>query len=300
MRGKGEEARGKREGGDLFRLLLVRVLFLLLSLSLFPFAWAHPANVPSAQIKVAPDGTFTARVRFDVVAFATLATPRDADDRAMSALIDGPDDALAASLADAAGRFRRGFSALDGGVIDRLEFPTVGTVRRFLAGNPSPRLPAMLTTLVWGHLPRGARTIAFRYPDLFDTVIQTVEFPYREPVSEPVDTGHASSTLTIPTPEEIARTSAIFATPRGTVPAARGELPKVPASPKPVVADSSLWGRGGWGRSRSLPKLCPRCPLQRRMRPPARRRRSRHRTRWSLRGSRLRKRLCPRSRSFGP
>ncbi len=192
-----------------------RLLLVLLSLFLVPLASAHPANVPSAQIKVAPDGTFSARIRFDAIAFATRATPRDADDRAMNALLDGPDDALAASLADAAGRFRLEFAALEGGAIDRLAFPTVGAVRRFLGGNPSPRLPVMLTALVRGHLPPGARTVAFRYPEAFDTIIQTVEFPYREPESEPVAPGQTSSTLGIPTPEEVARTAAAFATPRG-------------------------------------------------------------------------------------
>ncbi len=208
MKGKGERERGRREKAFL------RLLFVLLSFSLLPFASGHPANVPSSRIKVAPDGTFTARIRFDVIAFATGATPRDADDRAMNALLDGPSDALAASLADAAGRFRQGFITVPGGTLDRLEFPNVETVRRFLAGNPSPRLPAMLTVLAWGHLPKGTHTVAFRYPDLFDTVIQTVEFPYEEPVSEPVDPDHVSTTLTIPTPEQIKKIAASFTKPR--------------------------------------------------------------------------------------
>ena len=205
MRGEGTGLRG--QGG----WSVVRLAFLLLSLVLCPLASAHPANVPSSRIKVSPDGTFTARVRFDAIAFATGATPRDADDREMNGLLDSPDEALAASLADAAGRFRRGFLALPGGTIDRLEFPTAGAVRRFLSGNPSPRLPAMLTALVWGHLPSGTRSVAFRYPDLFDTVVQTVEVPYREPSSEPVDPGRVSSALPIPTAEETAWAASSFA-----------------------------------------------------------------------------------------
>lgn len=180
------------------------------ALPLAAVAFAHPANVPSSQIKVSPDGTFVARIRFDAIAFASGTTPKLADDGEMNALLDSPEPILRASLAESARRFRSGFSALEGGTIDELSYPTALSVQRFLAGNPSPRLPVMLTATVKGHLPRGARSISFRYPETFDTVIQTVEFPYREPISEPVEPGHASSRQTIPTAEEVAATAASF------------------------------------------------------------------------------------------
>ena len=231
----------------------MKALLLLLSLVLCPSAFAHPANVPSAQWKVGADGTFTGRIRFDVVAFATGDTPRDADDRLMNALLDGSDASLSASLADAAGRFRRGFAALPGGEITSLAFPTAAAVRRFLAGNPVPRLPVMLTALVRGRLAPGVRTVAFRYPRKFDTIIQTVEFPYTEPQSEPVDPGRTSSTLAIPTPEAIARTAKVFAAPRessgaeggGRVSSPLGEgrvgvLPKVSTDIPPGLPSASV------------------------------------------------------------
>ena len=215
----------------------MKSFLLLLAFCLLPLAYSHPANVPSAQWKVAADGTFSGRIRFDVVAFATGDTPKDADDRLMNALLDGPDAALSASLADAAGRFRREFAALPGGEITSLAFPTSGAVRRFLAGNPSPRLPVMLTALVRGRLAPGSRTVAFRYPREFDTIIQTVEFPYTEPQSEPVDPGRSSSTLAIPTPEAIARTSKAFASPRDASPLpSGGEGSGVRGPEKPVAS----------------------------------------------------------------
>ena len=230
-------ARHERKGEPWGRGL--KALFLLLVFCLFPLAYSHPANVPSANWKVAADGTFTGRVRFDVVAFATGETPKDADDRAMNALLDGPDSALSAALADAAGRFRHGFAALPGGEVTSLAFPTARAVRRFLAGNPVPRLPVMLTATVTGRLAPGARTVAFRYPQQFDTIIQTVEFPYREPDSEPVDPGATSSALAIPTPEEIARTAEAFAAPREGARAegggARTKASVVAKPPKPVT-----------------------------------------------------------------
>ena len=239
----------------------LRLLSLLFAFCLFPLASAHPANVPSSRIKVWPDGTFTARIRFDAIAFATGATPREADDREMNALLDGPDEALAASLADAAGRFRRGFVAMPGGTIDRLEFPTVASVRRFLAGDPSPRLPAMLTALVWGRLPKGARTVAFRYPEGFDTVVQTVEIPYQEPASEPVDPGRVSSVLRVPSVAETARAASAFAvaqaaregsSPRTVVKATPTVPPVAPA--RPPVAGLSVAAKDARQASATLEK----------------------------------------------
>lgn len=204
--------------------------FLLFVLGLLTtVAFAHPANVPSSLAKVTPDGKVTIRIRFDAIAFATGATPKDADDGAMEDLLDGPEPALRAALDEASKRFREGFSVLDGGEIDGLDFPTVADVRRFLAGNPNPRLPVMLDAEVRAHLPKGSRTISFRYPNTFGVVIQTVEFPYQEPISEPVEPGVQSRGLTIPTAEEVAKLAAAINAPR-VVP------PMVKAEPKPAVS----------------------------------------------------------------
>lgn len=203
------------------------VLFLLL-LCLVTLALGHPANVASAQAKVQPDGTFVSRVRFDLAAFVTGATPLNAVDGAMNAFLDGSDEAMKAALADAEARFREGFSS--GGTIERMAFPTVEDVRRFLASDPQPRLPAMLTATVEGRLPTGARTIAFRYPPVLDTVIQTVEFPYKEPISEPVEAGRASTTLAIPSAEEVAQLAAAMNAPR----VAAAKAPQAVAATKVV------------------------------------------------------------------
>lgn len=206
---------------------LLRGLLLLLVAVLTTAAFAHPANVPYSLAKVAPDGTFSIRIRFDALAFATGASPKDADDDAMNALLDGPETALRDALANAAGQFRRGFVIGNGGQIDHLDFPTVAAVRRFLAADPDPRLPVMLEASLRGRLPKGARTISFRYPATFGTVIQTVEFPYNEPISEPVEPGASSRTLNIPSSEEIATIAAALNRPRA-------EEPKPTSPPKPV------------------------------------------------------------------
>lgn len=200
----------------------LRAISIWLTLLLIASAYSHPANVASSQIKVQPDGTYVARVRFDVLAFATGASPREADDGTMNALLDGPDTPLKASLGNAESQFRAGFTTQPAGTIDQLSFPSVDDVRRYLATNPDPRLPLMMTVTVTGHLPLGSRTIAFRYPAAVDTVIQTVEFPYREPISEPVESGQTSSTLSIPTAADVARA------------AAEMNAPRTPAKPAPA------------------------------------------------------------------
>lgn len=214
---------------EAFRGFLL-LLFTLLSV----LSFAHPANVPYSLAKVSPDGKVSLRIRFDAIAFATGTSPKDADDEAMNALIDGPETALRDALAEAAGRFRRGLLIGNGGEIDQLDFPTVAAVKRFLADDPNPRLPVMLEAVVRGHLPKGTRTISFRYPETFGVVIQTVEFPYQEPISEPVEPGATSRTLAIPTAEEVARQAAAMNAPRAD--------PKPEAKPeekKPVMAKAT-------------------------------------------------------------
>lgn len=210
-----------------------RSLLILIAALLTALAAAHPANVAAAQVKVLADGSYTLRVRFDVLALATGSSPTDADDGAMNALLDGPEDALKTALADGARRFSGGFAALaDGKPADaKIAFATVADVRRFLAEAPSPRLPVMLTVTVAGKLPSGAKALAFRYPALLGSVIQTVEFPYREPFSEPVEGGVSSTALPIPTSAEIAKLKAEMERPRETTAVA---APKAQAAPKPL------------------------------------------------------------------
>lgn len=213
----------------MLRRFLIALLVLGASLT-----FAHPANVPSCLAKVKPDGTLTMRIRFDAIAFATGASPKEADDEAMTALIDGPENVLRETLADAAGRFRRGMMIGNGGEIESLEFPTVMAVRRFLAGDPNPRLPVMLEAIVRARLPKGTRTVAFRYPDTFGVVIQTVEFPYTEPISEPVSPGGTSTTLTIPTDEEVAHLAASMIAPRPAPAAIAKPAPAPLLKPEPI------------------------------------------------------------------
>lgn len=212
----------------------LRPLLVLLALVAACLAGAHPANVAASLAKVKPDGTYSVRIRFDLLALATGATPSDADDEAMNALLDGPDANLKSALADAESRFRSGFAILGAGTPsapDAIPFPTVDEIRRYLKDDPRPRLPYMASVNVTGKLPKGTRSLSLRYPALLGSVIQTVEFPYQEPISEPVEPNTTSSRLTIPTEVEVAKLAAEMNRPREAPP----EPAKAPVVHPPVA-----------------------------------------------------------------
>lgn len=162
---------------------------------------AHPANIAAATAKVQPDGHFQVQVRFDLLAFALDDTPARIGDPPMNQLLDGPEDALRSQLAEAAGRFHRDFKISSGtgpGTIDTLTFPTVAEVQQWRDSDIKPRLPVMMTVTVQGHLPAHAPTVSFRFPDVLGPIVLTTEFPYQEPVTEPLDSGTFSNPLPMP------------------------------------------------------------------------------------------------------
>lgn len=207
---------------------------------------AHPASIAAATAKVQPDGHFAVQARFDLLAFVLDDTPQRIGDGPMNALLDGPASDLQAQLGEAESRFRRDFQVSGGsepGVVDAVVFPTLTDVQKWRDSGIKPRLPVTMTVTVQGRLPPGAASVSFRFPNVLGMIVVTTEFPYREPVSEPVEAGAFSTPLplTIPLPAP---------TPEVTpaVPAAReiaAPKPKraamVVAPPKPV----------------SLPKILP-------------------------------------------
>ncbi|BDI32850.1 hypothetical protein CCAX7_49010 [Capsulimonas corticalis] len=157
---------------------------------------AHPANFASATAKIAADRTFTVNVRFDLLAFTLNDTPFRIGDAPMNALLDGPPEALQSSLAEAAGRFRNDFQT-NGGVVDSVAFPTLADIQAWRDSGVKPRLPVLQTVTVAGHLAPGAKTIAFRFPEVLGMIVLTSEVPYQEPVSEPLDAGAMSTAVSV-------------------------------------------------------------------------------------------------------
>lgn len=176
--------------------------FLLLAVSVF----AHPANIPVARAKVQPDGSFELSVRFDLLAFILEETPTAVADPPMNALLEGPRFKLQERLNESKERFAREMGVGDGssnGTLEITDYPTANGVHDYVDTGVQPRLPVMMMVTLKGHLPAGGRKVAFRFPEVLGTVVLTTEFPYREPVSEPVEPGSASALQTVPTQAEV-------------------------------------------------------------------------------------------------
>jgi len=151
----------------------------------------------------------------------------------MNALLDGPVSELQSRLDDGLARFRKNLRLIGdngSGTIDSVVFPSAADIHAVTDQGTGPRLPVMMTVNVSGHFVSGARTTAFRFPDVLGTVILTTELPYIEPISEPVDPGSASTAVRLPTDAEVKANAAAMLTPRVAAP----KPTKAPAPLKPV------------------------------------------------------------------
>ena len=217
---------------------LRRIGWCLLVMLCWGRADAHPGTLTSAVAKVRPGGTFELRLHFDLLAYALEAPPNHGGEGPQNALLDGPPADLDTQLADAKARFQQAFG-VKGGTVDSLTFPTAREVQASVRGLRM-RLPVMADALVTGHLSPGNRTIAFRFDEVLGSVVLTTEFPYQEPVSEPVEAGAWSQEQTIPARTDAPAPSpspvpALNLTPPAAspVPVAKGKLttPAAPATP---------------------------------------------------------------------
>ena len=199
---------------------------------------AHPASIAAATAKVQPDGHFTVEARFDLLAFVLDDTPQRIGDGPMNALLDGPASDLQTQLGEAEGRFQRDFRASGGtgpGVTDSVAFPSVADVQKWRDSGIKPRLPVTMTVTVQGHLPPGAASVSFRFPDVLGMIVVTTEFPYREPISEPVEAGAFST----PLPLTVAPPPAVPVAGEAAAPQPKRAAMVAPV-PKPTPARNTL------------------------------------------------------------
>lgn len=200
---------------------------------------AHPASIAAATAKVQPDGHFAVEARFDLLAFVLDDTPQRIGDAPMNALLDGPAADLQAQLGEAETRFRHDFQVSGGtgpGVVDSVGFPSLEDVQKWRDSGIKPRLPVTMTVTVQGHLPPGAASVSFRFPNVLGMIVVTTEFPYREPVSEPVEAGAFSTPLPLTVPLAAPATAAPVSTARAAPAAGKAAVPKperMAAAPTP-------------------------------------------------------------------
>ena len=190
---------------------------------------AHTGNIASGLAKVAPDGSFTLRLHFDVLSYAVGALPNHGDEDALNALLDGSPAVLETQLTEAKKRFRQNFRVAGGGAeaIDLVTFPHADDIISETK-TMRVRLPVMAFATVSGHLPPGMKTVSFQFDQGLGPVVLTTEFPYQEPVSEPIEAGAWSETRPVPSKEAVAKSAAVL-----------GIVPSPSAAPPPPIAATS-------------------------------------------------------------
>ena len=163
-------------------------------------AAAHLPAVAAALATIQPDGKCTVELTFDVPPFVLNTPPQDATDDAMNAWLDGPTNALAASLAAARGRFAGEFAVVtDQGAasVEKIIFPSAADLERYKESVPMIRLPLMLMLLETGKLPAGTRSVSFRFPAVMGIVAVTVNRPGQPAVALVANAGAVSEAVPV-------------------------------------------------------------------------------------------------------
>lgn len=169
-------------------------------------ASAHPATVPTAVAKVKADGSFQIAIRFDVLAYTLDQESGHVDRSDMAEFFRRPVSEIDTSFREAGRRFLAEFSVRSGKVQD-FSFPGSAEARRWQGSNPSVS-PVMLTATLKGKLDTGAKAASFRFPERLGSTVLILEFPYREPISGPVEPGSYSKPHRLPTSREVAANAA--------------------------------------------------------------------------------------------
>ncbi len=161
-------------------------------------ASAHIPAIASVTATVAADGKFTLDLTFDVPPFVLGVTPLAATDDAMNAWLDSPTNALAASLDAAQLQFQKEFAVVTdqgAGSVDKIIFPTIADLKRYEDSVPIVQLPVMLPLSLEGHLPAGAHSVSFRFPDVMGVVAVTVNRPEQEPAALVANSGEITTAI---------------------------------------------------------------------------------------------------------
>ena len=177
-------------------------------------AWAHVPSMATANATIEPDGKFSLDLTFDVPPFVLNVTPQAATDDAMNAWLNGPTNAVAASLNVARSRFTTEFAVLTdrgAGSISNIIFPTAMDLERYKESVPLVQLPVMLMLSLEGRLPAGAHSVSFRFPDVIGVVLVTVVRPEQPAVTLVANAGEA--TRPVPLQQEHAAAPSLNAKP---------------------------------------------------------------------------------------
>ncbi len=175
----------------------VALVALLWCAAVLPAA-AHLPSMASAHADIEADGKFTLDLTFDVPPFVLGVTPLAATDDAMNAWLDGPTNALAASLDAAQSQFQKEFAVVTdkgAGSVDKIIFPTVADLKRYEDSVSIVQLPVMLRLSLEGRLPAGTRSVSFHFPAIMGVVAITVNRPGQSPSTLVANSGEATTPI---------------------------------------------------------------------------------------------------------
>jgi hypothetical protein len=164
----------------------------------------------AATVTIEPDGKLLLDLTFDVPPFVLDVTPQAATDDAMNAWLNGPTNALAASLNVAQSRFAQEFSMVTdtgAGGVDKIIFPSVADLERYKESVPLVQLPVMLPLTVKGKLPAGARSVSFHFPAVMGAVAITVNRPGQTPATLVANSGEATEPIPVQLENTVANPS---------------------------------------------------------------------------------------------
>lgn len=180
--------------------ILVAVVAVLVAAAV---ARAHPAlgTVVSVHVVQTPEGPMLeAVVMHDALAYALNDTSARVSDPQMRGLVEGPREELVAALQDGRERFASGFWIIADGerlAIELAVTPTVEHVDQWRLDSPAMPLPCKGEFVAWARLPREARGIRIRAPEVFDRIILSVSVPGHDVVFMPVAAGEESPTFDV-------------------------------------------------------------------------------------------------------
>lgn len=209
-----------------------RIVLLVIAALAAVLAWpgaalAHPAVSAVVIVKVRDGGAVTITVYHDALAYALNDTPMRISDAQMYALLDAPDDELAATLQDGRERFEGAFDLFADGkplAFNLARAPNVDDIHTWLAENPSRTLPCRLDFVIEATLPPGASTMRLKLPGVMGECVLNLDRIGVEPVYLPLAPGEASPNLDISM-----ATHPVDAD--GTPPDAPGSAPPAPTRP---------------------------------------------------------------------
>ena len=138
-------------------------------------------------------------MRFDVLAYILNDTSARIGDAPMKALLKSSPALLDQRLAEAGARLLHGVPIITDqgeGAFDSVVFPTAAEVQSE-ARSGGPVLPVEMEVELKGKLSAHVHSVSFRFPEVLDQIVLSVERPKEDVFSEPLEAGIASSSLPV-------------------------------------------------------------------------------------------------------